>query len=87
MGKRKNCYKTDGKKPVEEMGYKVETEEDIKTRKEEWEKGKATEFSKKGVEEMGYKVETDDDIKKRKDEWEKGKKVEVQKKTFRRFGI
>jgi len=57
------------------MGYKVETEDDIKSRKEVWEKGNMSGrgIEKKPVEEMGYKVDTEDDIKSRKENWEKGK--------------
>jgi len=77
------------KKPVEELGYKVETEDNIKNRKAEWEKGKTVEIQKKPVEELGYKVETDDDIRKRKEEWEKGQVIRspgVQKKTGSELG-
>jgi len=60
---------------MSELGYKVDESEDIKKRKEEWEKGKKhSEIMKKPVEELGYRVDDSEDIRKRKEEWEKGKK-------------
>jgi len=73
------------KKPIEELGYKVDdSSTDLKNRREEWEKGSIKQTTqggpiKKPVEELGYKVDeaSAEDIRKRKDEWEKGKSVPV----------
>jgi len=81
------------KRGVSEQGYKVEeaSAEDIKKRREEWEKGniKSPMAQKKPVEELGYRVEeaNAEELKKRRDEWEKGKKLsEVQKKPVEDMG-
>jgi len=51
----------------------VDEAEDIRKRKDEWEKGKPVSSVKKPVEELGYKVEEAEDVRKRREEWEKGK--------------
>jgi len=63
------------KKPVEELGYKVDKADGAhKKRKEEWETGQVegVQFKKADPAQRGYNDEAED-INKRCDEWEKGK--------------
>jgi len=56
------------KKPVGDMGYKVDDAEDIKKRREDWEKGKAVPTGAKSPGDVGYKVEAEG-VKDRLQKW------------------
>jgi len=76
MGKRKhqtNHTRWPYKKPVEELGYKVDeaSAEDIRKRKDEWEKGKSVPVvpsSVRNPNDVGYKVDAEG-VKDRLQKW------------------
>jgi len=70
MGKRPSSFYAHSKKPTEELGYKVEdaSAEEIRKRKEEWEKGKSVPTGAKGTGDVGYKVDTEG-VKDRLQKW------------------